>query len=90
MLAPAMNPEPAVERRSVPRLRKFKSGKIVFNHDFSVFDCVVRNLTDRGACLEFGDSVGVPQTFELQLADGSRHHCNLIWRYRDRMGVAFH
>ncbi len=90
MLASAANFTAAVERRSAPRLRTFKSGKIVFNHDFSVFDCMVRNLTERGACLEFGDSVGVPDTFELQLADGLRHHCNLIWRYKDRMGVAFH
>jgi hypothetical protein len=90
MLVPAANLTPATQRRAVPRLRTLKAGKIVFNHDFSVFDCVVRNLTERGACLEFGDSVGVPPTFELQLADGARHHCNLIWRYKDRMGVAFH
>ncbi len=87
--AHAAHAAPAEERRSAPRLRTFKSGKIVFNNDFSVFDCVVRNMTEHGACLEFGSVVGVPASFELRLADGTRHICHLVWRFDNRMGVSF-
>jgi hypothetical protein len=78
-----------VERRSEPRPRTLKAGKIVFNGHFSVFDCVVRNLTKRGACLEISDTLGVPSHFDLVLADGTTRPCHLIWRFGDRIGVAF-
>ena len=77
------------ERRSEPRARTLKSGKIVFNRHFSVFDCLVRNLTSHGACLVVGDSLGVPSRFELVLSDGAPRPCRLIWRFGDRVGVAF-
>jgi hypothetical protein len=77
------------ERRVEPRLRTLKAGKIVFNNHFSVFDCVVRNMTKHGACLEIAGSLGVPATFELTLADGNKYVCNLRWRYGNRIGVEF-
>jgi len=77
------------ERRSEPRVRTFKSGKIAFNRHFSVFDCLVRNLTSHGACLEVADSLGVPTHFDLVLSDGTTHPCRMIWRFGDRVGVTF-
>ena len=80
---------PATERRAEPRLRTLKAGKIAFNNHFSVFDCIVRNMTKHGACLEIGGSLGVPATFDLILADGNTHACQLRWRYDNRIGVEF-
>lgn len=77
------------ERRVEPRLRTLKAGKIAFNNHFSVFDCVVRNMTKTGACLEVAGSVGIPAVFDLILADGNKHVCNLRWRYGNRIGVEF-
>jgi hypothetical protein len=80
---------PSPQRRAEPRLRTLKAGKIAFNNHFSVFDCIVRNMTKHGACLEIAGSLGVPAVFDLILADGNKHVCNLRWRYDNRMGVEF-
>jgi len=80
---------PSPERRTEPRLRTLKAGKIAFNNHFSLYDCVVRNMTKHGACLEIANSVDVPATFDLILADGIKHACNLRWRYDKRVGVEF-
>ena len=77
------------ERRVGPRLRTLKSGKITFNNHFSVFDCIVRNMTQHGACIEIAGSLGVPSGFNLILADGSKRACKLRWRYDSRIGVEF-
>jgi hypothetical protein len=88
MHATAME-HPSPERRSEPRVRTLKSGKIAFNRHFSVFDCLVRNLTPHGACLEVANSLGVPTHFDLLLGDGTTHPCRMIWRFGDRVGVVF-
>ncbi len=80
---------PSPERRTEPRLRTLKAGKIVFNNHFAVFDCVVRNMHKHGACLEIASSLGVPATFDLILAGDIKHACTLRWRYDDRIGVEF-
>ena len=80
---------PSPERRAGPRLRTLKAGKIAFNNHFSVFDIIVRNMTKTGACLEIDGSLGVPAVFDLVLADGNKHVCNLRWRYGNRVGVEF-
>ncbi|HEY8267269.1 MAG TPA: PilZ domain-containing protein [Xanthobacteraceae bacterium] len=80
---------PAPNRRVEPRLRTLKAGKIVFNNHFSVFDCVVRNMTKHGACIEVANTLDVPAVFDLIFADGSKHFCNLRWRYNNRIGVEF-
>lgn len=78
------------ERRGQPRQRVLKSGKIATNQHASVFDCTVRNLSQLGACLEMGSTVGVPQSFELTIApDGVSRFCKVIWRTERRIGVSF-
>ena len=39
------------ERRHKPRLRTLRAGKILFNNKRSVIDCMVRNASTNGACL---------------------------------------
>ena len=52
------------ERRKEARRRTLKAGKIMIDGK-SVIDCTVRNLTYKGANLEVGSPVGIPDTFEL-------------------------
>ena len=80
---------PTPNRRVEPRLRTLKAGKIAFNNHFSLFDCVVRNMTKRGACIEVPNTLDVPAVFDLIFADGNKHVCNLRWRYNNRIGVEF-
>ena len=77
------------ERRQVQRVRTLKSGKIVIDREMSALDCIVRNLSPRGALL-LVPSIAVPDKFELILsANGTRHACRVAWRAHDRVGVEF-
>jgi hypothetical protein len=78
------------ERRKVKRARVLKGAKIIFNQRVSSLDCLVRNLSDAGACLQLASPVGFPTTFELSLdGDRSLRSCRIIWQGADRIGVAF-
>jgi hypothetical protein len=56
----------------------------------SVIDCVVRNLSSRGALLVLPSVLGVPETFELHIkSEGSRHAARTIWKGNGKMGVEF-
>lgn len=41
-----------LDRRQTPRLRSLKGARILFNPHWPAIDCVVRNLSRAGACLE--------------------------------------
>jgi hypothetical protein len=78
------------ERRSVPRTRTLKSGKILVQDHTSLVDCTVRNLTPKGALLLVPSLAGVPENFELILESKRTHHqCRVAWRGENRVGVEF-
>jgi hypothetical protein len=54
--------------RLVPE-RTFLSGKIIFNFGQSSIDCIVRRLSEAAATLEMQSGLGVPDRFQLRLAD---------------------
>ena len=77
-----------VEKRTVPRRRVLKAGKIEFAG--SVIDCTVRNLSKVGAALDVPTPVGIPDQFDLVIpSDTLRFSCRVLWRQRIRIGVRF-
>jgi DeoR/GlpR family transcriptional regulator of sugar metabolism len=58
------------ERRSQKRHRVLKGAIIRFNKGYGAFECVVRNLSENGAKLTFGETSAVPAAFELKIAGG--------------------
>jgi len=79
-----------LERRGIVRTRVLKGAKIVLNQRSSVIDCVVRNLTNLGACVHVRNAVSLPDRFELALGTlHTRRQCAVIWRAADSVGVAF-
>jgi PAS domain-containing protein len=76
------------ERRQESRHRTLKAGQIVFNNKRSVFDCLVRNLSDTGACLQVNGSIDIPIEFELDV-DGETRPCRLVWMTDTRAGIEF-
>ena len=53
------------ERRAAsPRRRTLKKGKVVLS-DATIMDCLVRNLSETGARLEFGGPVSLPPNFRV-------------------------
>lgn len=76
------------ERRTEARRRTFKGATLRFNGGCSVFDCVVRDQSDSGARLSFGDSSGVPTRFHLKIAGEDAARAAVVrWRNANTIGV---
>jgi len=53
-------------------------------------DCVVRNFTEHGACIELNRGARLPDQVKLAVARKGRSYlAQIIWRQADRVGVAF-
>jgi hypothetical protein len=77
-------------RRAEPRTRTLRRGRIVFNGGYSSFDCTVRDISQSGAKLYFGEHLGVPNHFELIMdGHGPRRPCTVRWRAEHTIGVSF-
>ena len=77
------------ERRRHPRPRTYIGAQIVFNQRRSVLDCLVRNLSQAGARLEFTNAALVPEAFDLVMPYREQtHQVRVRWRSRDVAGVA--
>lgn len=78
-----------MENRTSPRVRTLKGGSIIFGVGSTV-DCIVRNLSATGACLEIASPVGIPDEFELQIKpDSTKRDCRVVWRSANRIGLYF-
>ncbi len=78
-----------IEKRANPRVRTLKGGSIIFGAAAKV-DCVVRNLSETGACLEVASPVGIPDDFTLQIKpEPTKRNCHVAWRSANRIGVSF-
>lgn len=76
------------DQRGSPRQRTFKGGTISFAT--GVIECIVRNLSDTGACLEVGSPVGIPDDFRLIIKpENLARACHVEWRTATRLGVSF-
>ena len=77
------------ERRKRPRMRVLKSAKFILGRS-SVFDCVVRDLTNLGAGIDIPNAIDLPEAFEMTFDDGrSIRPCRLVWRTLSKTGVEF-
>lgn len=76
------------EKRSGPRMRVLKAGKIAFGG--SAIDCTIRNMSSSGALLEVESPLGIPHRFILVIpADQISRPCRRIWVSERRIGVLF-
>jgi hypothetical protein len=75
--------------RSSSRRRTLKTGRVVLT-DWSVLDCVIRDLSETGARLEFGGPVELPQEFRLLVASSNLLvPTELAWVRGTAAGVRF-
>ena len=78
------------ERRASHRHRVLKGGTVLFNGGYASYACQVRNLNDTGALLQFGETTGIPESFDFRLGPvGKTVPAKAIWRTRSHMGIAF-
>ncbi len=53
-------------------------------------DCVVRNFSDRDACIELDPATRLPDEANLAVARKGRSYlARIIWRQADKVGLAF-
>ena len=77
------------ELRKVTRTRVLKRAKMLLGN-FSVVDCIARDLTNSGAGLQVPSANELPERLDLTLDDGrSIRRCRLVWRKLNRAGVEF-
>jgi hypothetical protein len=78
------------ERRSAPRVRLFKKGKLIHPNNTSVFDCIIRDLSDNGARLSCDQTGLLPNELQLMFhALREVRHVRVIWRRPGELGVQF-
>ena len=77
-------------RRSEPRRRVLRAATVAFNHRNSTLNCVVRDISERGARLQFDGEFRPPHEFDLLVpAEHRDHHCEVAWRGECDIGVRF-
>ena len=78
------------ERRGTERRRSFKGGLLRFNGGYGALECIVRNQSDGGARLSFGDVMAVPPQFELKVGpEGAWRAASIRWRKGMDIGIAY-
>jgi hypothetical protein len=76
------------KERASPRQRTLKGATISFNQ--ATIDCVLRNVSETGACLEVASPIGIPNHFTLIIKnDHTVRLCHVAWRTAQRIGVRF-
>lgn len=78
------------DRREGVREKVFFGGVAEINERGSTMDCVVRNFSDKGACVEFDSPAKVPEQINLTISRKGRSYlARMIWRQANRVGLAF-
>lgn len=70
--------------------RALLGGRIIFNNKSSVFDCVIRELSDTHAVLELGSTFALPPVFVLETKPFKRRYdCSVERRTPSTIEVSF-
>jgi hypothetical protein len=77
------------DRRRDQRQRTYKGGRINAK-SLPGMDCLIRNLSDTGVCLEIDSSLVPVGEFNLViLPEYLNRKCRVVWRKPQRIGVRF-
>lgn len=79
-----------LDRRREHRGRTYLGGQIAFNNRWCTIDCLVRNVSQSGARLEFPLPVLVPSELDLIIpVKGYSRRVRVVWKQATTLGVAF-
>lgn len=78
------------DRRKSRRDKVVYGGVAAINARGSTRDCVVRNISDDGATIEFGSAAGVADQIALTVTKKARTYpSTIVWRRGNTVGLAF-
>ena len=79
-----------LDRRQSARDRVLFGAVAKFKTPDTAVNCVVRNISDAGACVEFDSAAKLPDELSLSVPRKGRSFlATLIWRQAGRVGLAF-
>ena len=79
-----------LNRRQSVRDKVLYRGVAEINERGSTMDCVVRDISEQGACVEFDQRVKLPEQMNLTIARKGRSYlARLVWRQANKIGLAF-
>jgi hypothetical protein len=79
-----------LDRRQSPRDKVLYGGVAEINERGATIDCVVRNISDGGACVECDQAARLPEEMNLTIPRKGRSFLvKMIWRQANRVGFAF-
>ena len=79
----------SVENRSSMRYDLGTAGRVAFDGDGNPIDCIIKNLSKTGACLELPVGVAWPETFTLEVHNGETRRVEAVWSENRIIGVRF-
>ncbi len=78
------------ERRKHPRGRCLVGAEVVYNGRASTMSCTLRNQSEEGGLLIFGEAPNIPEQFNLSISNRqSLVPAHVVWRSGLKVGVAF-
>lgn len=81
---------PESEAREHQRLPAYLGGEIRFNQNLSTFECLIKNISEKGAMISIDTVWDVPKTFCLYIAKHDKFYdCQTRWRTRSKLGISF-
>jgi Uncharacterised protein conserved in bacteria (DUF2336)/PilZ domain len=92
--APLLEPPPEAERsdegRRAVRQRTFLRGCLFFNSGRSSVECMIRDLTAKGAKLLISAVVNLPEKVELYIPQKEKKlRAHIVWRTTEEVGISF-
>jgi hypothetical protein len=79
-----------LDRRQSVRNKVLFGGVAAVDKTGSTMDCVVRNISEHGACVEFDSAAGLPDEVSLAIPRKGRSYlARMIWRQAGKVGLAF-
>jgi len=76
------------DRRAKQRQRVLKPAKIKLSRG-GIIDCMIRDISEHGACLRVASALGIPEFVELIFDDKTLKRCRVAWRKETQIGVEF-
>lgn len=83
------DPDAAAERRRSARRRALKEAKVLLS-DWTAIDCLIRDLSDIGARLEFPGPTELPKEFDVLIVSSNQLvRAERTWQRGLAVGVRF-
>jgi hypothetical protein len=78
------------DRRASARQRTYLQGYVYYNNRSAAADCLVRDLSDRGAKLLLSENVVIPDLIDLYIPKKAEtFRARVQWRHGNEVGVAY-